>query len=142
MRGICSLVSFLALALTTVTANFTLIQEYSGSTFFDKWDFAADLGQYYDNTTSGDVFWLGKANSSSLAYVDSTTGHAIIRIDNTTFVPYNDKRNSVRIYHLYTVTTKVALSIEHHRYESRPRTTSTTVPSGFLMHTTSPGAVE
>ncbi|KAG6820615.1 hypothetical protein H0H93_014218 [Arthromyces matolae] len=32
-----------------------------------------------------------------LAYVDSNTNHAIIKVDNTSTVPYNEKRNTVRI---------------------------------------------
>lgn len=34
------------------------------------------------------------ASASQLAYVNSA-GNAIIKVDNTTFVPYNEKRNSV-----------------------------------------------
>lgn len=37
------------------------------------------------------------ATSDRLAYVDSSTNHAIIKVDNTTTVPFNDKRNTVRI---------------------------------------------
>ena len=37
------------------------------------------------------------AVSNKLAYVDPSTDHAIIKVDNTTTVPYNDKRNTVRI---------------------------------------------
>ena len=39
---------------------------------------------------------MGRENGSSLAYVDPNSGHAIIKVDNTTFVPFNQKRNSVR----------------------------------------------
>lgn len=35
------------------------------------------------------------ATQSKLAYVNDN-GVAIIKVDNTTFVPYNDKRDSVR----------------------------------------------
>ena len=44
----------------------------------------------------GDVNWVTQANAtqSKLAYVDDA-GHAIIKVDNTTFVPYNYKRDSV-----------------------------------------------
>lgn len=37
------------------------------------------------------------ASSSKLAYVDSTTNRAIIKVDNTSTVASNDKRNTVRI---------------------------------------------
>ena len=36
-------------------------------------------------------------NDAKLAYVDSSTGRAIIKVDNTTNVPYNEKRNTIRI---------------------------------------------
>lgn len=42
-----------------------------------------------------DVFWV---TNSSLAYVDSTSNQAIIRVDNTTTLPYNEKRNSVKLF--------------------------------------------
>lgn len=35
------------------------------------------------------------ATSNKLAYVDGN-GHAIIKVDNTSSVAYNEKRNSVR----------------------------------------------
>lgn len=37
------------------------------------------------------------AASSQLAYVDPSTNRAIIKVDNTSTVPYNQKRNTVRI---------------------------------------------
>jgi hypothetical protein len=37
------------------------------------------------------------AASAQLQYVDPVTNHAIIKVDNTTVVPFNDKRNTVRI---------------------------------------------
>ena len=46
-------------------------------------------------TEIGDVFYMGRQNGSSLAFVDKNSGHAIIKVDNTSFVPYNYKRNSV-----------------------------------------------
>ena len=49
-----------------------------------------------DNLTSGDVQYVDQsdATSQNLAYV-SPQGTAIIKVDNTTNVPYNIKRNSV-----------------------------------------------
>ena len=46
----------------------------------------------------GDVIWVDQANAtqSHLAYVNDA-GHAIIKVDNTTNVPWNYKRNSVSI---------------------------------------------
>jgi hypothetical protein len=46
----------------------------------------------------GDVIWVNQslATTDSLAYVDGN-GKAIIKVDNTTNVAYNDKRDSVRL---------------------------------------------
>ncbi|KAI0772345.1 concanavalin A-like lectin/glucanase domain-containing protein [Trametes elegans] len=75
-------------------AAYNLVKEYSGTSFFSGWDFYGS----YDNLTNGDVVWVDQANAtqSKLAYVNDA-GHAIIKVDNTTNVPYNEKRNSVRI---------------------------------------------
>ncbi|EPS94588.1 hypothetical protein FOMPIDRAFT_58348 [Fomitopsis schrenkii] len=75
-------------------SNYSLVKEYSGQSFFDGWVFY----DYYDNTTSGDVEYVSQTNAtqSKLAYVNDN-GAAIIKVDNTTFVPWNDKRDSVRI---------------------------------------------
>lgn len=45
---------------------------------------------------TGDVFWVGQSQAATdqLAYVNNA-GNAIIRVDNTTFVKYNNKRDSV-----------------------------------------------
>ena len=47
---------------------------------------------------AGDVWWLDEqdAMSQGLAYVDDN-GRAIIKVDNTSNVPFNQKRNTVRI---------------------------------------------
>ncbi|KAJ3531069.1 hypothetical protein NM688_g7628 [Phlebia brevispora] len=107
MKAVLSFTTLLSLGLTAKAANLTLVQEYSGPNFFDKWDFYGDTtaginGPWngtppYDDTTSGDVFYMGRQNGSSLYSVDSTTGHAFIKVDNTSFVPYNEKRDSIRI---------------------------------------------
>ena len=46
----------------------------------------------------GDVIWVNQslATTDNLAYVDGN-GKAIIKVDNTTNVPYNDKRDTVRL---------------------------------------------
>lgn len=92
MRSVLSTTTFLSLASLALGANYTLVQDYSGSGFFSGWDFYG----HYDNLTNGDTTYVDQTNSSSLAYVDSN-GRAIVKVDNTTFVPYNEKRNSVRI---------------------------------------------
>ncbi|GBE86887.1 concanavalin A-like lectin/glucanase domain-containing protein [Sparassis latifolia] len=74
--------------------NYTLVQSFSGSNFFNGWQFYGN----YDNTTEGDVTYVNQTNATAfnLAYVNPA-GNAIIKVDNTSFVPYNEKRNSVRI---------------------------------------------
>ncbi|KAI0633059.1 concanavalin A-like lectin/glucanase domain-containing protein [Trametes polyzona] len=81
-------------ASTPALAAYNLVKEYSGTDFFSGWDFYGN----YDNLTSGDVIWVDQANAtqSKLAYVNDA-GHAIIKVDNTSFVPYNYKRDTVRI---------------------------------------------
>ncbi|THG93564.1 hypothetical protein EW026_g7702 [Hermanssonia centrifuga] len=78
MKAAVSLTALLALVPTVLGGNFSLVQDFSGNGFFDGWTFYGN----FDNLTN--------------AYV-SDAGTAIIKVDNTTFVPYNDKRNSVRI---------------------------------------------
>lgn len=91
-----------------------LVADYSGSSFFNNWNFYGN----YDNLTSGecqneayrgnlnpvnglsgDVIWVTRANATAddLAFVNAA-GNAIIKVDNTTNVPYNIKRNSVTNY--------------------------------------------
>jgi hypothetical protein len=109
--SILSATTLVSLATTVLGANFSLVQDFSGNGFFDAWDF---YGQY-DNLTNGgsshftviidptlkclsytgDVTYVNQTNATNLAYINPI-GHAIIKVDNTTFVPYNDKRNSVR----------------------------------------------
>ncbi|KAI0342297.1 hypothetical protein BDW22DRAFT_1330594 [Trametopsis cervina] len=87
--------SLIALSSLPPSAQaFDLVRDYSGQTFFQGWDFYG----YWDNLTLGDVWWLNEteATAEKLAYVNNA-GHAIIKVDNTTNVPFNIKRNSVRI---------------------------------------------
>jgi len=76
-------------------AQYGLVKDYSGSTFFQDWDFY----DHFDDTMNGDTIFVSAQNATSqhLAFVDSTTNHAIIKVDNTSFVPFNIKRDSVRI---------------------------------------------
>lgn len=112
MRGVIP-VTVTALAFAcSASAAYNLVREYSGSNFFEGWEFYGN----YDNLTngtsqledlltskmnlmfwSGDVNWVTEANATQakLAYVDGA-GHAIIKVDNTSSVPYNEKRDTVR----------------------------------------------
>nr|VWP01679.1 Cell cycle regulatory protein [Ganoderma boninense] len=78
-------------------AAYNLAQEYSGSKFFDGWDWQDHV---YDDTTHGHVFYLSEANAMAkpnpIAYLNDA-GNAVIKVDNTSSVDYNNKRNSVRI---------------------------------------------
>ncbi|KAH6911518.1 family 16 glycosyl hydrolase [Coprinopsis sp. MPI-PUGE-AT-0042] len=78
-------------------AEYTLSKEYSGPTFFDGWKFFDGP----DILNSGDVEFIGADDAgdpqSSLAYVDPATNRAIIKVDNTSIVPWSEKRKSVRI---------------------------------------------
>jgi hypothetical protein len=80
--------------LWPVVTSFELVREHKGATFFDDWDFFGS----WDNLTLGDVWWLDEADAmnQSLAYVNSAN-NAIIKVDNTSNVAYNQKRNTVRI---------------------------------------------
>ncbi|KAI0089537.1 concanavalin A-like lectin/glucanase domain-containing protein [Irpex rosettiformis] len=91
-----AILSSLLVASTLPTASnaFDIVKDYSGTNFFQGWDFYGS----WDNLTLGDVWWLNQteATAEHLAYVNDA-GHAIIRVDNTTNVPLNEKRNTVRI---------------------------------------------
>jgi len=81
----------MALAATT----YDMVLEYAGASFFNDWNFYGS----FDNLTNGDAIFVTSsvASSSKLAYVDPTTNRAIIKVDNTSTVALNDKRNTVRI---------------------------------------------
>ncbi|EKM52410.1 glycoside hydrolase family 16 protein [Phanerochaete carnosa HHB-10118-sp] len=67
-------------------------QEYAGGTFFDGWDYYG----HWDDLNNGNVIFVNKTNATNLAYV-APSGHAIITVDNTSVVPNDYPRNSVRI---------------------------------------------
>ncbi|KAI1790516.1 concanavalin A-like lectin/glucanase domain-containing protein [Ganoderma leucocontextum] len=93
MRLLTSL-GVLSLSAAQTLAAYNLVQSFSGSNFFQGWDFFDG----FDNTTNGDVNFLSEANAtaSKLTFVNDA-GRAVIKVDNTTFVPFNFKRNSVKI---------------------------------------------
>lgn len=92
-----------------VHAIYTPTHEFSGTTFFDGWNFAGSI----DNTTwgackplytlqlfillPGNVTFVDKslATSDRLAYVNSA-GNAILRVDNVTDVTLNEDRLAYR----------------------------------------------
>lgn len=83
-----------AFTISRPAQAFELVREHKGATFFDEWDFYG----FWDNLTSGDVEYLNRADAFSNELVQSTSsGSTIIRVDNFTNVPFNYKRNSIRI---------------------------------------------
>ncbi|KIJ57282.1 glycoside hydrolase family 16 protein [Sphaerobolus stellatus SS14] len=84
----------LQLFLCSTLYAFQLVREYSGASFFDRWEFYGS----WDNLTNGDVNWVDRntAWSENLIGVNAA-GNVIIRVDNATNVPFNFKRDTVRI---------------------------------------------
>ncbi|KAJ7637081.1 glycoside hydrolase family 16 protein [Roridomyces roridus] len=84
----------LSLLLPGITSSYNIVDDFSGLDFFDRWDFYGN----YDNLTLGDVVWLDEptAFEQELALVNAA-GNVIIKVDNFSNVPFNQKRNSVRI---------------------------------------------
>lgn len=95
MKSALSIATLLSILPATLAANLTLVQSYQGQNFFSGWDFTSN----FDNTTNGDVEFVDPTLNSSysnLAFVDDA-GHAIVKVDNTSFVPFNQKRNTIKI---------------------------------------------
>ncbi|KAJ7575537.1 glycoside hydrolase family 16 protein, partial [Mycena floridula] len=93
---ICLLLSSLNILLVAgATATYDMVKLYAGPSFFDDWMFYGAP----DNLNNGDANFLSAAaaKSENLAYVDETTGRAIIRVDNTSTVTDTNKRDTVRI---------------------------------------------
>lgn len=82
------------LPMLPTAACYDMVREYSGQSFFDRWDFYGS----WDNLTLGDVWWLDRTSAleQGLAYTD-TQGRAVLKVDNNSNVPWNQKRNSIRI---------------------------------------------
>ncbi|KAG6329929.1 hypothetical protein ID866_9158, partial [Astraeus odoratus] len=80
----------------STTLGYNLFREYSGSNFFDGWDFYVNLISSF--IFEGNVTWVSKTDalSQGLAYVNNQ-GHVILKVDNTTNVTYGQQRNSIRI---------------------------------------------
>nr|XP_019008226.1 uncharacterized protein I206_06781 [Kwoniella pini CBS 10737]OCF47007.1 hypothetical protein I206_06781 [Kwoniella pini CBS 10737] len=91
-----SKLSITALIITLARINaaqYPLTESYSGTGFFDGWRFPVET---YDNTTNGDTFWA-TAQNTSLLYVNDA-GRAVLKVDNTTLVPYNEKRYAPKLF--------------------------------------------
>ncbi|KZV99657.1 hypothetical protein EXIGLDRAFT_640388 [Exidia glandulosa HHB12029] len=104
-----------AIVLQSSVHAFDLVREYQGDTFFDDWDFYG----FWDNLTNGDVEYLNRQDSFSNELVSTTSsGSAIMRVDNFTNVPSNYKRNSIRITstHYYDTGSLWVFDIKHLPY--------------------------
>ncbi|KAF8990462.1 hypothetical protein BDQ17DRAFT_1185278, partial [Cyathus striatus] len=87
-------------------AMYELAKDYSGEDFFDGWDFFDGV----DDVTGGDQIYSDAFLSAYklLAFVESDTKHAFLRVDNYTNVPRSTPRRSVRVvtkasYHMDSV---------------------------------------
>ncbi|KAH9890348.1 concanavalin A-like lectin/glucanase domain-containing protein [Cubamyces lactineus] len=90
-----ALVACAALLLPmAVVAQYNLVKEYAGESFFDDWTFY----NHFDNLTSGNVNFLGDIDAyhDKLAFINDA-GNAVMRVDNTSTLKFNQNRNSIRI---------------------------------------------
>ncbi|OCH90440.1 hypothetical protein OBBRIDRAFT_793317 [Obba rivulosa] len=83
-----------ALIAPVVKAQYQIVKDYSGSTFFDDWNFYGN----FDNLTHGNVNYLDEIDAfhDKLAFTNGA-GNVIMRVDNTTDVAAPQNRNSIRI---------------------------------------------
>jgi len=103
------------LSLLPRSVSYDLVRDYSGTTFFDRWDFYGS----WDNLTLGDVVWLDRVSAfqENLVYIDEHN-RAIIKVDNITDVPWNEKRSSIRItsHDFYSVGSLWIIDLTHLPY--------------------------
>lgn len=80
-------------ALAATTSAYEFVREYSGSSFFDAWDFYGS----WDNLTLGDTNWVTAAEARAQNLVSvNPAGNVVITADQSD-VPWNSKRDAVRI---------------------------------------------
>lgn len=103
----------LLLGLTARAATYPRIESWHGDGFIDGFRYPYET---YDNTTNGDVFWA-TADNTSLIYVNDAD-RVIMKVDNTSFVPYNEKRYSSKLYskNMYDVGTVWVMDAVHTPY--------------------------
>ncbi|TFK93306.1 glycoside hydrolase family 16 protein [Polyporus arcularius HHB13444] len=77
-----------------VLAQYNLVKEYAGESFFDDWSFYGNR----DNLTNGNVNFLDDTDAfhNSLAFVNDA-GNAVMKVDNSSSLKFNQNRNSIRI---------------------------------------------
>ncbi|EKM49761.1 glycoside hydrolase family 16 protein [Phanerochaete carnosa HHB-10118-sp] len=90
------LLAVLGSLLLPVLANaqYQMVKEYIGDSFFDDWAFYNNN----DNLTNGNAFFVSakEASQDKLAFVNDA-GNAIMKVDNTSNLNFNDNRNTIRI---------------------------------------------
>ncbi|ODO07750.1 hypothetical protein I350_03328 [Cryptococcus amylolentus CBS 6273] len=79
-------------SLHVQATSYRRVDSFSGQSFFDGFTYPAET---YDNTTNGDVFWA-TASNTSLLYLNNDN-HIILKVDNTSSVPYNSKRYAPKL---------------------------------------------
>ncbi|KAF8271845.1 glycoside hydrolase family 16 protein [Lactarius quietus] len=103
------------LSIPPYSASYDIVRDYSGSTFFDLWDFYGS----WDNLTLGDVWWLDRTSAfqQNLAYINENN-QAVIKVDNDSNIPFNEKRNTIRItsQHSYGVGSLWMIDLTHLPY--------------------------
>ena len=98
------------LSILPYSTSYDIVRDYSGATFFDRWDFYGSwdnltlgmcLNVLYNLATDplslkGDVWWLDRTSAfeQNLVYINEDN-RAIIKVDNVSNVPWNEKRNTV-----------------------------------------------
>ncbi|EJD41512.1 hypothetical protein AURDEDRAFT_186483 [Auricularia subglabra TFB-10046 SS5] len=101
--------------------TYNLHQTSAGKSFFDNWVYpgtydTTNNAPTADSTNSGDNWIANKTYSQSAGLTTvNDAGHAILKVDDTSTVVYNDKRFSVRIEsaELYPVGTVFVLDAVH-----------------------------
>ncbi|KAF9060328.1 concanavalin A-like lectin/glucanase domain-containing protein [Rhodocollybia butyracea] len=101
-----------------ISHSLPFVREYSGETFFSSFNYWSNI----DNTTWGNVTYVNQSSgvSQNLTYIDPNTGHAIIRVDNTTYIPSAPvvNRNSVKIttQDAYPIGSLITIDVSHIPY--------------------------
>jgi hypothetical protein len=80
----------------------------------------------------GDVWWLDRASAfrENLAFVNEHN-RVIIKVDNVTSVPFNEKRNSVIVTLYFSLIYFTANLKNYIRFESRHKTGTRSAASGL-----------
>ncbi|KAI0783415.1 concanavalin A-like lectin/glucanase domain-containing protein [Abortiporus biennis] len=85
----------LGLSLAIVaSAQYNILKEYAGQTFFDEWNFYNN----FDNLTNGNTNYVSAKDAASLklAFINDA-GNAVMKVDNTSSLKFPQRRNSIRI---------------------------------------------